>query len=237
MELRVDLLVIAALVATTLGASAGGAVRTPQPIRAFCIDFNWGDGGVGGFAKPGLWADASPAEHVAWYKALGCNTIQTFAVSCNGYAWYKGGRIPAQPGLEHDFLPEVVRLGHKHSMKVMGYFCAAANLRWSQTHPELSYGAQGDQCIPFTDAYLDYLGQAVEEGLRLGKMDGFMVDWLFCPSDSARQHARGRASPTWNALPWQPRRSGNAVTLRAPGPRCRRRWSGRAPTGAPWWSG
>src|SRR5512140_3029161 len=85
----------------------------------------------------------------------------------------------------------MVRLGHRRGMKVMGYFCAGANIRWSQEHPDLSYGAQGDQCIPFTDAYLDYLGAAVEEALRLSGMDGFMVDWLFCPSDGARSRATG----------------------------------------------
>jgi len=38
-------------------------------IRAFCIDFNWGPGLPSGFAAPGVWADASPEEHVAWYEA------------------------------------------------------------------------------------------------------------------------------------------------------------------------
>ncbi len=37
--------------------------ETEEPIQAFCIDFNWGDGGPNAFAKPGLWADANPAEH------------------------------------------------------------------------------------------------------------------------------------------------------------------------------
>ncbi|MBI2302740.1 MAG: hypothetical protein HYU66_27865, partial [Armatimonadetes bacterium] len=37
----------------------------PAGIRAFCIDFNWGPGGINGFAGPGVWADASPEEHVA----------------------------------------------------------------------------------------------------------------------------------------------------------------------------
>jgi hypothetical protein len=166
-----------------------------EPIKAFCIDFNWGEGGVAGFARPGLWAGASPEEHVAWYGALGCNVIQTFAVSCNGYAWYKGGKVPPQPGLKYDFLPEVVRLGHAKGMKVMGYFCIAANIRWSQMHPELSYGV-GGQTIPMTDAYLDYLGGAVEEALTRSGMDGFMVDWLFNPPDSARQAA--------NAGQWLP---------------------------------
>ncbi|MDZ7608846.1 MAG: hypothetical protein U5K79_25440 [Cyclobacteriaceae bacterium] len=58
-------------------------------IKAYNLDFNWGDGGPNAFAAPGLWADASPAEHIRWYKDMGVNTIQTFIVSCNGYAWYK----------------------------------------------------------------------------------------------------------------------------------------------------
>ena len=73
-------------------------------------------------------------------------------------------------------------------MKVMAYFCVGANVRWSQEHPELSYGV-GGQTIPMTDAYLDYLGSAVEEALTRTGIDGFMVDWLFNPPDSARQAA------------------------------------------------
>jgi len=30
-------------------------------IKAYNLDFNWGEGGPNGFAKPGLWADASPS--------------------------------------------------------------------------------------------------------------------------------------------------------------------------------
>ncbi|MCX6930993.1 MAG: hypothetical protein NT154_48500 [Verrucomicrobia bacterium] len=108
----------------------GSARAAAYPIKAFCIDFNWGEGGPNGFAKPGLWADASPEEHVAWYAGLGCNVIQTFAVSCNGYAWYKGGIVPPQPGLKYDFLADTVRLGHSRGMNVMGYFCVGANTLW-----------------------------------------------------------------------------------------------------------
>ena len=43
------------------------------PIRAYDIDFDWGQGGAHGFAAPGLWADANPKDHVGWalwfYKA------------------------------------------------------------------------------------------------------------------------------------------------------------------------
>ena len=41
-----------------------------KDIKAYCLDFNWGPGGPNRFAKPGLWADADPVEHVAWYKAM-----------------------------------------------------------------------------------------------------------------------------------------------------------------------
>jgi lysophospholipase L1-like esterase len=62
--------------------------QNESPIKAFCIDFNWGPKGINGFAGPGVWADASPEDQVRWYEGLGANVIQTFAVSCNGYAWY-----------------------------------------------------------------------------------------------------------------------------------------------------
>ena len=71
---------------------------------------------------------------------MGANVIQTFCVSCNGYAWYKHGVVPEQPGLKHDFLPEVVRLGHQEGLLVLGYFCMGANTKWGQEHPQLSYG-------------------------------------------------------------------------------------------------
>ena len=86
---------LAALLPFLLLGQAGADAAAP--IKAFCIDFNWGEGGPNGFAKPGLWAEASPEDHVAWYTALGCNVIQTFAVSCNGYAWYQGGLAPPSP--------------------------------------------------------------------------------------------------------------------------------------------
>jgi hypothetical protein len=158
-------------------------------IKAFCVDFNWGPGGPNGFAKPGLWADADPAEHVAWYAQLGVNVIQTFAVSCNGHAWYKHGCVPEQPGLKHDFLPEVVKLGHARKMLVMGYFCIGANTLWGQQHPELSYGFPSAYHIPFTDAYLDYLAASIADALGKSGMDGFMIDWVWCPTDKVRQQA------------------------------------------------
>ena len=169
--------------------TGGPVLGAGEAIRAFCIDFNWGPGGPNGFAPPGLWADADPAQHLAWYEGLGANVIQTFAVSADGYAWYQGGKVPPQPGLRHDFTTQLVSLGHARGMKVMGYFCVAANTRWGKEHPDLSYGTPATFHLPLTDAYLDYLAEAITEALRLTRMDGFMVDWLWNPSDEARQQA------------------------------------------------
>ena len=164
-------------------------------VKAFCVDFNWAPpwapGRENGFAKPGLWADADPLKHVAWYEALGCNVIQTFAVSGNGYAWYKGGVVPEQPGLAHDFLPEMVKLGHAKKMLVLGYFCASSNTRWGEEHPTLSYGTRTSHHLPFTDEYLDYLSTAIEDALRKTGMDGFMIDWVWNPTEASRQKATG----------------------------------------------
>ena len=158
---------------------------TREAIKAYCIDFNWGEGGPNGFARPGLWADADPARHVAWYKALGSNVLQTFCVSCNGYAWYKNGAVPEQPGLKHDFLTEVVRLGHKEGLRVMGYFCIGANTKWGKDHPDLSYGIPSSPHIPYTDEYLTYLSTAIRDAVQKTHIDGFMIDWVWQPDRKA----------------------------------------------------
>ncbi len=156
----------------------------PESIKSYNLDFNWGEGGPNAFAAPGLWADANPEEHIKWYEDLGCNVIQTFAVSCNGYAWYKNGIIPEQPGLKHDFLTEMVKLGHERNMKVFGYFCAGANTKWGTDHPDLSYGIPNDPHIPFTTQYLDYFCASIKDAIQKTKMDGFMIDWIWNPGST-----------------------------------------------------
>jgi alpha-L-fucosidase len=150
-----------------------------QPIRAFCIDFNWQIRGDNlWFAEPGHWADADPAAHARWYKDVGANCIQTFVLSCNGYAWYKGGPIPEQPGLKSNFLTDVVRLGHEQHLLVMGYYCVGANSLWGQRHPDQSYGTPSAMHIPLTKEYVAYLCASVEDALKRTGIDGFMLDWL-----------------------------------------------------------
>jgi hypothetical protein len=174
--------------AITLYDGTAKSIVVPSQIKAFCIDFNWVDAnGKMKFAPPGHWADASPEEHVRWYEDLGANVIQTFAVSCNGYAWYRHGFVPPQPGLKHDFLPEVVKLGHKKGMLVMGYFCVGANSKWGKDHPDLSYGTPFTPHIPFTDQYLDYLCKAMEDGVKKTGIDGYMIDWVWNPSEKLRE--------------------------------------------------
>jgi hypothetical protein len=169
-----------AILVVFLISCAGNPNSLEKPIQAFCIDFNWGTGGAHGFARPGLWADADPEEQVKWYEAMGCNIIQTFAVSCNGYAWYKNGIIPEQPGLKYDFLTDMVKLGHKKKIKVIGYFCVGANNKWEEDHPDLCYQMDGQQ-IPFTNKYIDYLCLSIEDAIKKTGMDGIMLDWFYNP--------------------------------------------------------
>ena len=133
-----------------------------KDIKAYCLDFNWG--GRRKFAEPGTWADADPAKHVAWYK--------------NGF-------VPAQPGLKHDFLPEMVKLGHKEGMLVIGYFCIAANSKWAKDHPDLSYGAPSTYHIPYTDEYLAYLAESIGDAVGKSGIDGIMIDWVWQPNRGA----------------------------------------------------
>jgi hypothetical protein len=153
-----------------------GAAPAEERIKAFCIDFNWGPDG---FAPPGMYTQASAREHVEWYRALGVNTIQTFCVSCPGYAWYNSKIAPVQPGMQGEFLKDAVQLGHDAGMRVMGYFCVGANTYWSETHPDLSHPHPSAIAIPFTTLYLDYLTAEMREVLTETEIDGFMIDWVY----------------------------------------------------------
>ena len=165
-----------------------GKATEMKPIKSYCVDFNWqGQGRRKSLADPGKWNSANPAAHVAWYKAMGADVIQTFCVSTNGYAWYKNGFVPEQPGLKHDFLPEVVKLGHKEGLKVMGYFTISCNPRWGAEHPELSYGTPSTYHIPYTDEYLDFLARSIADAVTKTGIDGFMMDWLWMPNRAATQ--------------------------------------------------
>ena len=74
-----------------------------------------------------------------WYKDLGVNTIQTFSVSYNGYAWYSDSAVaPVNPGLEKkNFLAQMCQYGHDAGMKVMGYFTFGSNPVWETKNPDL----------------------------------------------------------------------------------------------------
>ena len=177
-----------ALASTALltSCATGGKFAKPaaknrrEPVKAFCIDFNWGDHGA---AEPGLFAQADPQEHVRWYQDLGANVIQTFCVSYNGYAWYPSEVAPVTPSLKHpDFLGDMVKLGHQAGMKVMGYYTLGANPYWEARHPELVHRDDSDYIkIPFTLEYLDYFCRSVADTLKKVAIDGFMVDWVRPP--------------------------------------------------------
>ena len=56
------LLVPLAAMSAFAGETPSAAPVVPKDIKAYCLDFNWGPGGPNAFAKPGLWADADPAQ-------------------------------------------------------------------------------------------------------------------------------------------------------------------------------
>lgn len=183
--------IVVLLLATT--SIAPVAAELPDPltmpeIKSYCLDFNWeGRGRKKRIATPGFMKDADPKAIVEWHKAIGCNVIQTFCVSTNGYAYYRNEVTPEQPGLQHDLLRDLVKLGHAEGMLVMGYFCAAANTRWGTENPQLSYGTGGYH-LPYTDEYLAYLAAAVSDAVKTTGIDGFMVDWIWQPSRKANDN-------------------------------------------------
>ena len=175
----------AAVAATALATGRPSPLRAasmnndmPELIKAFCIDFNWEPGGA--HAKPGTFTQADPKAHVQWYKDLGANTIQTFCVSFNGYAWYPSEVAPINPGLEKkNFLGDMVELGHGEGMKVMGYFTFGNNPVWEAKNPTLKKDEGTDYIkIPATLEYLDYFCRSIEDALKKTDIDGFMVDWV-----------------------------------------------------------
>ncbi|MFA6930297.1 MAG: hypothetical protein WCT05_08220 [Lentisphaeria bacterium] len=147
-------------------------------IKAFNLDFNHARNQ---FARPGDFAHAEAQAHFDFYRNLGCNTIQTFAVNCSGYSFFRGTVAPVQPGMSGDFLNELCELGQRAGMTVMGYFCAAGNRYWGQTHPDevrpLKW--EGSPGIPFTPEYIDYFAESVADAMKKTDIDGFMLDWLF----------------------------------------------------------
>jgi hypothetical protein len=148
---------------------ANDKIADDEPMRTFTIDFAW--------AKPGQFVDADPKEHMKWYADLGCNTLTLVSIGLNGYAWYKNGVVPEQPGLKYDFMTEMVKLGHQKKMKVLGYFCPSINTKWSKEHPDLCC----PNGIPYTQTYLNDLCASIEDAIKKTDIDGFMVDYFHNP--------------------------------------------------------
>lgn len=159
-----------------------------MPIQAFCIDFNWSGKGYASLSRPGDFSSADPKVHYEWYKAHGVNTIQSFCVSHNGYAWYDSEIAPKVPGLKSNFLKELVEMGHKDGRRVMGYFSPGTNVRWLEEHPDEVYDNGSMFHIVYTSEYLDYLGKVIYEAVSKTGIDGFMIDALFtAPRDSSEK--------------------------------------------------
>jgi uncharacterized lipoprotein YddW (UPF0748 family) len=194
----------------------------PERIRAFCIDFNWDL--LDRFASPGLYAHADPARHLAWYRELGVNTVQSFFVAHNGYAWYDSDLAPRTPGMPGDFMATLTALGHEAGLGVMGYFSPGANGSWAVQHPDLSHRPSWNRWhIPFTTPYLDYLSRLIEEALRRIPVDGFMVDllwnvdpvWMDCERTLYREVMGERLAPAVTPPPDVTLEYGRRATERA----------------------
>ena len=172
---------LAAAVAPVPAARPPGA-KPQERIKSFCIDFNWVFHPQR-FAPPGTFAHADPKVHYQWFKDLGVNVIQTFCVTCNGYAWYRGSAVaPVQPGMKHDFLREITELAHHDGIKVIGYFCVApTDCGPKNTPTRATAGSPIRIHIPLTNEYLDYLTASIKDALIKTDIDGFQIDWVFSP--------------------------------------------------------
>jgi hypothetical protein len=149
-----------------------------EQIRAFCIDFNWDS--TLRYASPGLYAQANPAEHLKWYKDLGVNTIQSFCVSHNGYAWYKSDVAPRMPTMPGSFFSELAEAAKKEDMRVMGYFSPGANEYWRKTYPDYSHDrlCKTYWHMPFSERFNEYLAAEITDAMGKIPMDGFMIDFM-----------------------------------------------------------
>ncbi|MDR1817012.1 MAG: hypothetical protein LBR07_02300, partial [Puniceicoccales bacterium] len=201
--------------AATGSTSAAGvpAITAPERIRSWCVDFNWLNGT---YAPPGYWTNvADPAKHIAWHRDMNCNALSTFAVPFHGLAWFRSEVAPVNPGLKHDFLPEMVRLGERHGIKVFAYINVAANRFWSAQYPaESRRGAFVSRpTVALTSRYLDYLRRLVAEIFAKANPAGLHIDWLVSPMASGNATvqngadtatAAGKAKAAKAAAAWLP---------------------------------
>lgn len=149
------------------------------PVLAFCVDYNWSGHGYAGLALPDEYNTADAKSHVDWCKARNINTIQSFCVSHCGYAWYDSAYAPKIKGLKTDFLRDLVNMGHKEGMRVLGYFSPGTNVYWKDTHPDECYDNGNMFHVVYTKKYLEYLGNVIKEAVSSTGIDGFMIDSLF----------------------------------------------------------
>ena len=59
-------------------AKTNAGKSSEKEIKAYCLDFNWAATGRRRkpFAKPGAWAGADPAQHVAWQQVDGAGACR-----------------------------------------------------------------------------------------------------------------------------------------------------------------
>lgn len=178
------------LALTLLSSCNAERIAVPERIQAFCIDFNWSGKGEFSMSMPEDYNIATAQSQYKWHEEHGVNTIQSFCVSHNGYAWYDSKIAPKVPGLKGNFLKELVDLGHKNNKLVMGYFSPAANLYWKQNNPTEVYDDNAMFHVVYTKKYLKYLDAVIREAIQVTGIDGFMIDAVFATPGYANKKVK-----------------------------------------------
>lgn len=153
-------------------------------IKAISIDINWDM--FWRPAAPGLYVHSDAKEQVRWCFELGANVMQSFCVSFNGYAWFPSSVAPVTPGLKGNFLQTQVEEGKKYGVDVMGYFCLGSNTFWASNRQRNQWhditnsivGHPQNNWIPFTNEYLDYFCECIQDSLKQTDISGFMIDYF-----------------------------------------------------------
>jgi hypothetical protein len=146
-------------------------------MRGFSIEFNCDV--LGNPMSPGLYQNVTAESQLKWYLDHGVDVIQTFCMGLNGYAWYRSKIAPVEPGLNGNFLKDLVRIGHEAGVEVHGYFnpVGDASYRVKHCYDESSV-IDRRRNQPLTTELVDYYCRCIEEAVRETGIDGFLIDWL-----------------------------------------------------------
>lgn len=152
------------------------STRSTELMRGFSIEFNSDD--LGQPLSPGLYRNVTAESQLNWYLDHGVNVIQTFCMGLNGYAWYQSKVAPVEPGLNGNFLKELVDMGHEAEVEVHGYFNPVGDAIYRRNNREESSVIDSRRNLPLTTKLIDYYCRCIEEAVKETGIDGFLIDWF-----------------------------------------------------------